>query len=100
MFNPISQISKVNKMRKLGEQKKKEMQNIKVTGESDKSRVKITLNGLYEYVSFEIDDALMGIENKEMLKKAIIGAFSDAKKKLEKELAKSMDISQLMEMLG
>ena len=99
-MNPLSQIGKINKMRKAGEQKKKEMQAISVQGVSDKQRVKITLNGIYEIVTMDIDDELLSKNNKDMLIKAINSAYSDARKKLEKELAKSMDIKQLMEMLG
>ena len=100
MTNPLSQIGKINKMRQVGEQKKKEMQAIKIQGFSDKNRVKITLNGLYEIIEMDMDDELLSVNNKELLKKAINSAYSDARKKLEKELAKSMDIKQLMEMFN
>lgn len=100
MNNPLSQIGKINKMRKVGEQKKKEMQNIKIEGISDKQRVKITLNGLYEIIDLQITDELLSVANKDILIKAINSAYSDARKKLEKELAKSMDIKQLMEMFN
>lgn len=99
-MNPFNQIGKINKMRKMGVQKKKEMQAINVLGVSDKNRVKITLNGIYEIVSMEIEDELLSKDNKDMLIKAINSAYSDARKKLEKELAKTMDLKQLMEMLG
>ena len=100
MNNPLSQIGKINKMRQIGEQKKKEMQAVKVSGVSDKNRVNITLNGLYEIVELDINDELLSVANKELLKKAINSAYSDARKKLEKELAKSMDMKQLMEMFN
>ncbi|MEI7603452.1 MAG: YbaB/EbfC family nucleoid-associated protein [bacterium] len=100
MVNPISQINKVNKLRKIGEQKKKEMEAIKIQGVSDKQRVKVTLNGTYEIIHMEIEDELLSSDKKEMLIKAICSAHTDARKKLEKELAKTMDISQLMEMFS
>jgi len=99
MVNPISQIGKVNKLRKMGEQKKKEMEAIKVQGTSDKNRVNVTLNGTYEIVKLEIVNDIINTNNKEQLIKAITSAYNDARKKLEKELAKTMDISQIMEML-
>lgn len=99
MQNPLSQLGKINKMRQMGEQKKKEMQAIKVNGESDKGRVKVSLNGLYDLEITHIEDELLNSDKKDMLIKAIISAHADAKKKLEKELAKTMDISQLMDML-
>ena len=100
MVNPIGQIGKLNKMRQAADKKKKEMEAIKVAGESDKGRVKVTLNGVHDIVNMEIDNELLSPERKEMLVKAINSAYSDAKKKLEKELAKTVDIKQLMDMLG
>ena len=100
MVNPISQIGKINKMRQMGDQKKKQMQTIKVTGASDKNRVELTLNGLYEMQITNIIDELLDPSKKDMLTKAIESAYSEARKKLEKEIAKTMDIKQIMEMLG
>jgi DNA-binding YbaB/EbfC family protein len=102
MVNPLSAGKKILDAKSKLKKMQDDMRNIQASGESDKGRVKVTLNGVNEMVKIEIIDELLASDKKDMLTKAIISASNDAKKKLDKELEKNMrnnmDMSQIMEM--
>ena len=56
---------------------------IEVTGESGAGSVKVQMNGLGEIFATEIDPDLCTPENREILQDFLVGAYNDAKRKLE-----------------
>lgn len=96
----FDQIKDLYKLQKEAKEMQKKMKQIMVEGYSDDEDVKIKMNGLQEIDSIEIDDELMSVDNKKELVKAFIQAVKDAQKRLQKEMAKDMDVSQIKSMLG
>lgn len=88
------------KLQKEAREMQKKMKQLRVVGESDDERVKITVNGTQEVEDIEIADDLMNIDSKKDLIKGVKAALKDSQKKLQKEMMKDMDISQLRNMLG
>lgn len=97
-MNPIGAVKDIYKLQKEAKRMQEEMKLVVVTGESKKSLVKLTLNGAQEIVDITFDDAIVG--DKVELKKHIKDAYADAQKKLQKEMAKGMDLDKLKGMLG
>lgn len=98
MNNPFGTVKDVYKLKKEAEKMQEKMKKILAIGESKKSLVKLTLNGAQELVDINFDDQILG--DKVELKKHIKDAYGDAQKKLQKEMAKGMDMDKLKEMLG
>lgn len=98
MSNPLGTAKDVYKLRQEAKKMQDEMKNVMSTGESKKGLVKITLNGIPEIVDINIDDELLS--DKSVLKDHIKQAMSDAQKRLQKEMAKGMDMGKLKGMLG
>lgn len=96
----FDQLKDVYKLQKEAKEMQKKMKALEIEASSDDEEVKIVMNGLQEIEEMEIADDLMTIENKKHLIKAIKEAIKDGQKRLQKELAKDMDISQLKNMLG
>ena len=88
------------KLQKEAREMQKKMKQLRVVGESDDERVRITVNGTQEVEDIEIADDLMNIDSKKDLIKGVKAALKDSQKKLQKEMMKDMDISQLRNMLG
>jgi DNA-binding YbaB/EbfC family protein len=97
-MNPFGTVKDIYKLQKEAKRMQEEMKLVIVTGESKKALVKVTLNGAQELVDVSFDDAIVG--DKEELKKHIKDAYADAQKKLQKEMAKGMDLDKLKGMLG
>ena len=96
----FDQLKDIYKLQKEAREMQKKMKSLQIVAISDDEEVKITMNGMQEIEEMEIDDALMTIENKRNLIKAIKEAVKDGQKKLQKELSKDMDINQIKNMLG
>lgn len=88
------------KLQKEAREMQKKMKQLRVVGESDDERVRITVNGTQEVEDIEIADDLMNVDSKKDLIKGVKAALKDSQKKLQKEMMKDMDISQLRNMLG
>ena len=88
------------KLQKEAREMQKKMKQLRVVGESDDERVRITVNGTQEVEDIEIADDLMNADSKKDLIKGVKAALKDSQKKLQKEMMKDMDISQLRNMLG
>ena len=97
-MNPFGTVKDIYKLQREAKKMQEEMKLILVTGESKKSLVKITINGAQELVDISFDDQILG--DKVELKKHIKDAYTDAQKKLQKEMAKGMDLDKLKGMLG
>lgn len=96
----FDQIKDLYKLQKEAKDMQKKMKLVIIEGYSDDEDVKIKMNGLQEIEDISIADELMDLNSKKDLIKALEQAFKDAQKRLQKELAKDMDISQIKSMLG
>lgn len=97
-MNPLGAAKDIYKLQREAKKMQEEMKKILVTGESKKSLVKLTLNGVQELVDISFDENILG--DKEELKKHIKDAYADAQKKLQKEMAKGMDMDKIRGMFG
>ena len=100
MSGAYNQMKDLYKMQKEARSMQKKLKAMKIDGLSDSEEVKISMNGAQEIVDIEISDELMTVENKKELVKGIKQANKDAQRKLQKEMMKDMDMSQLKNMLG
>ncbi len=98
MNNPLGAVKDIYKLQKEAKKMQEEMKLVLVTGESKKGLVKVTLNGAQEMIDVSFDDGIMTDKNE--LKKYLKDAYTDAQKKLQKEMAKGMDLDKLKGMLG
>jgi DNA-binding YbaB/EbfC family protein len=64
--------------------------NIECVGSSGGGLVNITLNGNGELKKIDIDPSILIASEKEIIEDLIIAAFSDAKSKINDEVAKKM----------
>lgn len=71
------------------EQAKKELAATVVVGQSGAGAVKVRMNGSFEAVGVEIDEALQN-EDKEILEDLICAAINDAVRKIEQESRQAM----------
>lgn len=97
-MNPLKAAGDIYKLQREAKKMQDQMKEILVSGESKKSLVKVTLNGVQELVDIHFDEQIL--TDKVELKKHIKEAHADAQKKLQKELAKGMDMDKLRNMLG
>jgi|GEM_PF-2434906 len=99
VFNQLKQGSSA-----LGQlmQEQKKLKAIEVGGEC-KVRghsIVVRLNGLAELINIKIDPGLLSPENASEIRKGILKAYNEAKKKMEKELKNAIDPEQFKKMLG
>jgi len=78
----------------------KKMHAVKVVGVSDDEKVKVSMDGTQEVADIEINDELLNADKKRWLIKAMKEALKDAQKRLQRELAKDMDLNKIKGMLG
>lgn len=90
----------VAKMVRKAQQTKGLMKKVTAAGRSRSQRTAILLNGLNDIE--EIDFAPEVLENRDgkEVEREVIEAFKDAKKNLEKELAQTMDMDSIRDMLS
>ncbi len=72
----------------------------KITGESKDGKLKIFMNGAQEYEDMWIDDDILDPDMLDRFKKNMKEAFKDYQKKLQKEMARDMDLDQIKSMLS
>lgn len=96
----FDQLKDVYQLQKEAKEMQKKMKAITIDAYSDNEGVRIVMNGLQEIEDIEIDDELLSVENKRRLIKEFKEALKSGQKKLQKELSKGMDLSQLKNMLG
>lgn len=88
------------KMVRKAQQAKNQMSEIEVAGRSKSGLTALLLNGLSEIVEISFDDELFTNIDASRLESEVIEAFEDAKKQLEKEMAKNMDMDSLRDLLS
>ena len=69
---------------------KEELKNIETEGTSGGGLVKVTINGDHELKKIDIDPSILVASEKEIIEDLIIAAFTDAKSKINGEIAKKM----------
>ena len=69
---------------------KEELKNIETEGTSGGGLVKVTINGDHELKKIDIDSSIQVASEKEIIEDLIIAAFTDAKSKINSEIAKKM----------
>lgn len=92
----FGKIGKLGKLAKQAMEQSKKLGQIEVVGDYKGGLVKITLNGKMEIVNISIDETLLDPNKAKELKKGILKAHRNATKKIQKELAKTMDMSQIL----
>lgn len=96
----FSQAKDLYKMQQQAKKMQKKMKDVTVTGMSKNELVSIDVNGVNEIAQIDIDPELLEEGKKALLEKSIIQAYKDGSKKLQKQLAKDMDLDQMKSMLG
>lgn len=95
---PIQDFKDLNKLRKIAEETKKTMEEIRTTGISKKGYVKITLDGEKDLKNIEISEEAMKISREE-LAKCIKEAYKAAAKEVDRIVKKQMKSSDLANLL-
>lgn len=100
MAHVFGQMKDLYKMQREAKKMQEQMRQIKVTGESKKGTVRMYFNGAQELENVTVDESLLDSDSPEAVICAIKEAYKDYQKKLQKEMSKNVDISQLKGMLG
>src|SRR3989344_978565 len=100
MAGLFNQMKDLYKLQKEAREMQKKMHGVKVVGVSDDEKVKVSMDGTQEIEEIEINDELLSIDNKRWLIKGMKEALKDAQKRLQRELAKDMDLNKIKGMLG
>lgn len=96
----FGQMKELYKLQKEARKMQKDMKKMRIEGISKDEKVKIIMNGLQNIEEIEIEDELLSPARKSDLVNAVKQANKDAGKRLQKEMAKGMDLEQMKSMLG
>lgn len=96
MINPV----KLLQMRNEAVAMQKKMQGKKIMGESRDGRIKLAMNAAQELEALIVDEEIVDSDTLRVINLGMKEAFKDYQKKLQKEMAKDVDIDQLKKMLG
>lgn len=99
-MNAFGNMKDIYKMQKEAKAMQKKLREQIVSGESKDKLVTIVMNGAKEFEDIKIDDQLLDPTQMERLKKSMKQAFKDLDKKLQKEMAKNVDMDSLKGMFG
>jgi DNA-binding protein YbaB len=100
MKNIFGQVGDLYKMQKEAKKMQNDMKKVVVSGLSRNEDVEILMNGAQEVIEIGIDDSYMSIDQKAKLEKALIEAFKDGQKKIQKKMMQDMDMDKIKSMLG
>lgn len=100
MANVFSQAKDLFKMQQEAKNMQNKMKQIIVSGFSKNELVEVRLNGANELEKIEIDPQMLDANKKFQIEKAIMEAFKEASKKLQKELMKDFDLDKVKSFLG
>lgn len=78
MFDMMKMMGKVKEMQSKMKEAQDQLKNIKVEGESGGGMVKAMANGDKEIIGLEIDDSLVSLEDKAMMRDLIVAAVNKA----------------------
>jgi DNA-binding YbaB/EbfC family protein len=96
----FNQAKDLYKLQKEARTMQKKMKQIKISGLSDDEYISVVMDGTQEIEEINIDDSLLSPDKKRELIRSFKQAFKDAQRKLQKEMMKDKDISQIKNMLG
>lgn len=96
----FSQMKDLYKLQKEARKMQKQMKKLKVEGSSKDELVQVVMNGVQEIDDIQIAEELLHPAKKVDLIDSLKQAIKDANKKVQKEMAKDMDIDNLKSMLG
>ena len=91
MFGNLGDMMKILRdMQANMEKAKEELKNERIDVEVGGGMVKLTINGLGEVVSLDIDKSLLSEDNKEVLEDLIVAAINEANKRSKEVMAEKM----------
>lgn len=96
----FGKLKDIYKLQKEAREMQKKMKALIIEGESKDGSVVIQINGVNEIEEIEIDEELLSPDKINELKKGLKQAFKSANKRLQKEMAKDVDIDKMRGMLG
>ena len=96
----FGKVGDLYKLQKEARAMQKKMKAVEVDGESKSGDVVVRINGVNEVVDIDIDESLLSPEKSDNLIKKLKQAFKAAHKKLQREMAKDMDMDRLKGMMG
>lgn len=76
MFDMMKMMGKVKEMQSKMKEAQDQLKDIKVEGESGGGMVKATANGAKELIGLEIDESLISLTDKDMMRDLIIAAVN------------------------
>lgn len=88
------------KMQSEAKKMQKKLQEQKIVGESKDGLLKIYMNAAQEFEDINIDPQILEPDELDGIKKRMKQAFKDYQKKLQKQMAQSMDIDSLKNMFN
>ena len=95
---PIQDFKDLARLKKIAEETKKTMEEIRATGISKKNYVKLTLDGEKDLKNIEFSDEAMKLD-KEELAKCVKEAYKAAAKEVDKIVKKQMKTSEIGNLL-
>jgi DNA-binding protein YbaB len=95
---PIQDFKDLARLKKIAEETKKAMEEIRATGISKKNYVKLTLDGEKDLKNIEFSDEAMKLD-KEELAKCVKEAYKAAAKEIDKIVKKQMKTSEIGNLL-
>jgi DNA-binding protein YbaB len=87
-------------MQKKAKAMQKKMQAIKIQAESKDGKVVLFMNGAQDIEDIHIDESLLSPDRMDVISMGVREASKDFQKKLQKQLAKDMDMDDLKGMLS
>ena len=78
----------------------KKLKEQKIVGESKDGQLKIYMNAAQEFEDIHIEPDILNPDELDGMKKRMKQAFKDYQKKLQKQMAQSMDLDSLKDMFS
>ena len=96
----FGKVKELYKLQKEARSMKKQMKKLSIVGKSKKEDVVLKIDGTQEIVDMDIAEELLDPSKKDALIEKIKQAYTDAQKKLQKEMMKDVDMDKMKNMLG
>jgi len=88
------------KMQSEAKKVQKKLKEQKIVGESKDGQLKIYMNAAQEFEDIHIEPDILNPDELDGMKKRMKQAFKDYQKKLQKQMAQSMDLDSLKDMFS
>ena len=96
----MANIREMLKMQNEAKKMQKKLKEQKIVGESKDGLLKIYMNAAQEFEDIDIDPEIFNLDELDRFKDRMKQAFKDYQKKLQKQMAQSMDIDSLKKMFN